>query len=86
MAENDLIGIYEIAELANVSASAVTNWRKRFTDFPPALAELKSGPVLERAKSNSGSRDVNPRALPKSNFSTINWPALVVTRRRFEKR
>lgn len=46
MAENDLIGIYEIAELANVSASAVTNWRKRFTDFPPALAELKSGPVF----------------------------------------
>src|SRR5438270_8730246 len=41
-----LIGVYEIAELANVSPSAVANWRKRFADFPAALAELKSGPVF----------------------------------------
>lgn len=40
-----LIGVYEIAELANVSASAVANWRKRFPDFPHPLADLKSGPV-----------------------------------------
>lgn len=46
MAETDLIGIYEIAELANVSPSAVANWRKRFQDFPAPLAELKSGPVF----------------------------------------
>lgn len=45
MAET-LIGLYEIAELANVSPSAVANWRKRFSDFPAALAELKSGPVF----------------------------------------
>lgn len=45
MAET-LIGLYEIAELANVSPSAVANWRKRFGDFPAALAELKSGPVF----------------------------------------
>lgn len=41
-----LIGLFEIAELANVSPSAVANWRKRFADFPSALAELKSGPVF----------------------------------------
>jgi len=41
-----LIGIYEIAELANVSPSAVANWRKRFSDFPAPLADLKSGPVF----------------------------------------
>ncbi|MHB8527772.1 MAG: Z1 domain-containing protein [Candidatus Acidiferrales bacterium] len=46
MAETDLIGIFEIAELANVSPSAVANWRKRFPDFPTPLAELKSGPVF----------------------------------------
>ena len=46
MAEADLIGIFEIAELANVSPSAVANWRKRFADFPSPLAELKSGPVF----------------------------------------
>lgn len=44
--ETSLIGIYEIAEMANVSPSAVANWRKRFTDFPAPLAELKSGPVF----------------------------------------
>lgn len=41
-----LIGVFEIAELANVSPSAVANWRKRFADFPSPLAELKSGPVF----------------------------------------
>lgn len=42
-----LIGLYEIAEMANFSPSAVANWRKRFQDFPPPLAELKSGPVFD---------------------------------------
>ena len=40
-----LIGVFEIAELANVSPSAVANWRKRFSDFPAPIVELKSGPV-----------------------------------------
>lgn len=42
----NLLGVYEIADMANVSASAVANWRKRFADFPTPLAELKSGPVF----------------------------------------
>ena len=50
MTESSLIGIYEIAEMANVSASAVANWRKRFPDFPAPLAELKSGPVFGEAQ------------------------------------
>src|SRR5438309_962110 len=41
-----LIGIFEIADIANVSPSAVANWRKRFPDFPTPLVELKSGPVF----------------------------------------
>ncbi len=41
-----LIGVFEVAELANVSPSAVANWRKRFPDFPAPLVELKSGPVF----------------------------------------
>ena len=45
-----LIGVFEIAELANVSASAVANWRKRFPDFPAPLAELKSGPVFSESQ------------------------------------
>ncbi len=50
MAEReDLIGIYEIAEMAGVTRAAVANWRKRFRDFPPPAAELRSGPVFRRA-------------------------------------
>jgi hypothetical protein len=49
MAES-LIGVYEIAEMANVSASAVANWRKRFKDFPTPLVELKSGPVFSEGQ------------------------------------
>ncbi|HEY6344999.1 MAG TPA: Z1 domain-containing protein [Bryobacteraceae bacterium] len=44
-----LIGVFEIAEIANVSPSAVANWRKRFPDFPGPLAELKSGPVFSES-------------------------------------
>lgn len=46
MAESSLIGVYEIAEMANVSPSAVANWRRRFPDFPSPVADLKSGPVF----------------------------------------
>jgi chromosome partitioning protein len=44
----DLLGVYEIAELAKVSRQAVANWRVRFADFPAPVAELKSGPVFAR--------------------------------------
>lgn len=42
-----LIGLFEIAEIANVSPAAVGNWRKRFSDFPQPVAQLKSGPVFQ---------------------------------------
>lgn len=45
-----LVGIFEISDLANVSPSAVVNWRKRFQDFPAPLAELKSGPVFSESQ------------------------------------
>jgi hypothetical protein len=50
MAEANLIGVFEIAEMAGVTASAVANWRKRFPDFPAPLAELKSGPVFAESQ------------------------------------
>lgn len=46
----DLIGIYEIAEMAGVTRAAVANWRNRFRDFPAPAAELRSGPVFHRAQ------------------------------------
>ncbi len=45
--DSELIGLYEIADLAQVTPSAVTNWRKRFGDFPQPVVELKSGPVFQ---------------------------------------
>jgi hypothetical protein len=42
----DLIGLHEVATLANVGTSAVANWRKRFDDFPAPVVDLKSGPVF----------------------------------------
>ncbi|MDR3406884.1 MAG: Z1 domain-containing protein [Methylovirgula sp.] len=50
MVEANLIGVFEIAEMAGVTASAVANWRKRFPDFPAPLAELKSGPVFAESQ------------------------------------
>lgn len=40
------VGMYEIAKIAKVTNAAVTNWRKRYSDFPKAVAELKSGPIF----------------------------------------
>jgi chromosome partitioning protein len=42
----DLVGIAEIAELADVSAAAVGNWRKRDPTFPEPIRELRAGPVF----------------------------------------
>lgn len=46
----DLVGISEIAELATppVTKQAVSNWRKRFDDFPRPAQTLQSGPVWEK--------------------------------------
>jgi len=50
MPDQDLVGLQEIATMAGVTASAVANWRKRFTDFPSPLVDLKSGPVFSQAQ------------------------------------
>jgi hypothetical protein len=50
MQDSDLIGLHEIAALADVTSSAVANWRKRFTDFPVPVVDLKSGPVFQGAQ------------------------------------
>jgi len=46
----ELIGLYEVAELAGVSPSAVANWRRRNPDFPRPVATLKSGPVFRASE------------------------------------
>jgi hypothetical protein len=44
----ELVGLQEIADIAEITSSAVANWRRRFPDFPKPLADLKSGPVFAK--------------------------------------
>ncbi|GAA4106889.1 Z1 domain-containing protein [Aminobacter aganoensis] len=48
--DNDLVGINEIAAMAEVTTQAVANWRVRSSDFPQPLKELASGPVFRRTQ------------------------------------
>src|SRR5947208_16988972 len=50
MERTQLLGLYEIAEIAAVNPSAVANWRKRFKDFPEPVAELKAGTVFQEGQ------------------------------------
>ena len=50
MIDQVLMGLNEIAQLAGVSPSAVSNWRKRSTDFPKPIQELNSGPVFSKVQ------------------------------------
>jgi chromosome partitioning protein len=45
----ELVGVAEIADKYNVNRSAVSNWAKRYGDFPVPLACLKMGPVWDWA-------------------------------------
>lgn len=45
-----MVGLAEIAELAGVSAAAVSNWRSRFPDFPAPVATLRAGPVFDQGQ------------------------------------
>jgi chromosome partitioning protein len=45
-AEGDLVGIAEVASMAGVSRTVVSNWRVRDGRFPQPVAELRSGPVF----------------------------------------
>jgi chromosome partitioning protein len=47
---SELLGVAEIAELANASKQAVSNWRVRYDQFPRPFQILQSGPVWEREK------------------------------------
>jgi chromosome partitioning protein len=46
MEDDELVGLYEVAEMARVSRTVVSNWRARDRRFPNPIANLKSGPVF----------------------------------------
>jgi len=45
---NDLVGLAEVAEMARVRRTVVSNWRARDDRFPAPVADLRSGPVFDR--------------------------------------
>lgn len=42
----ELVGLAEVAELASMSRTVISNWRVRDPKFPSPVAELRSGPVF----------------------------------------
>lgn len=70
MEEQELIGLYEVAELAGVTPSAVANWRKRSRDFPAPVVELKSGPVFRLSQIRAWLR--KRRSPMTTTIATIN--------------
>lgn len=44
----DLVGIAEIAAMAHVSKQVISNWRRRYDDFPKPIQNLESGPVWNK--------------------------------------
>jgi chromosome partitioning protein len=70
MADDELVGINEIAVMAKVSKQAVANWRARSPEFPKPIADLASGPVFRRSQVRAWLRR---RKVPMANvLSTIN--------------
>ena len=48
--DEELVGLYEVADMANVGRTVVANWRKRDPRFPLPIAELRSGPVFRSSQ------------------------------------
>ena len=44
----ELVGTSEVAEMLGITKQTLSNWRTRNADFPPSVAELRSGPVWRR--------------------------------------
>jgi type I restriction enzyme M protein len=60
--ESPLLNLTDIARLAGVSRTVVSNWRKRHTDFPAPAAEPASGPVFNRDEVAAWLERHRPRA------------------------
>jgi chromosome partitioning protein len=48
--DDELVGLYEVAKIANVSRTVVANWRVRDRRFPAPVADLRSGPVFRSSQ------------------------------------
>ncbi len=59
--DHRIVGVNEIAAMANVSSQTVVNWRSRAVDFPQPLSELASGPIFRRSQVRAWLRRNNRR-------------------------
>lgn len=73
--EHDLVGINEIAAMAEVTTQAVANWRTRSSDFPQPLKELAAGPVFRRTQIRAWLKR-NNRKLTALETSSSFYPRL----------
>jgi len=73
--DSDLVGINEIAAMAEVTTQAVANWRVRSADFPQPLKELASGPVFRRSQIRAWLKR-NNRKLGSLQTSSSYYPRL----------
>ncbi|SFL48595.1 chromosome partitioning protein [Lachnospiraceae bacterium KH1T2] len=44
----ELVGLSEIAEIAGASNQTVSNWKKRYEDFPEPIAQIKAGEFYDK--------------------------------------
>jgi chromosome partitioning protein len=67
---DDLVGLAEVADMASVSRTVVSNWRARDHRFPAPVADLRSGPVFDR---NAIEKYLRRRGAPMASIiATIN--------------
>src|SRR5207253_1098456 len=75
-----LVGLSDIAKIANSTKQAVNNWRKRYQTFPEPVQKLNSGPLWSRTQieewiktidTNEGKK--KPKIKPEAEKSLENW-------------
>jgi len=48
---NDLVSSKDIARLVGIGASAISNWKRRYADFPKPIATVANGRIALYRKS-----------------------------------
>lgn len=78
---NALVSPSDVADLAGVNRPVVSNWRKRHTDFPPAVAGTEAKPLFARDAVVDWLRR-HGRRVESDNAGARIWSALNVLRDR----
>lgn len=72
----DLIGLAEVAQLAGVSRSAVSNWLKRRPKgFPKPASDSRAGPMFDRAEIAVWLEETKKIKVPPKPLEAVLWAA-----------